>query len=317
MRDELIIGIENEGKRLDQFLSETLKISRAKAQELIERNYVKINNSYKQKSYRLKINDKLELLPSVSYTSEVITDFLTPQNIPIEILYEDEYLVVLSKPPGMVVYPCLGHRDGTLMNAVAYHFKKLASVGGPLRPGVVHRLDKDTSGAIIIALDDEAYYGLVEMFKNRLIRKEYLTLVYGEVKDYGKITSPIGRSPKDRKRMSTKAKTLKEAITEWRVIKRFNNCSLLKVRIITGRTHQIRVHFSSIGHPLLGDSLYGRKTYIELKRDRIKIPRQMLHAHKIEFIHPIKEEIISVEAPLPKDMRDILRILEVHYGVRQ
>ncbi len=317
MREELIIGIENEGKRLDQFLSETLKISRAKAQELIKKNYVKINNSYKQKSYRLKINDKLELLLPESYTREVITDFLIPQNIPIEILYEDEYLVVLSKPPGMVVYPCLGHRDGTLMNAVAYHLKKLASVGGPLRPGVVHRLDKDTSGAIIIALDDNAYYRLVEMFKKRLIRKEYLTLVYGEVRDYGKITSPIGRSTKDRKKMSTKAKNLKEAITEWRVIKRFANCSLLKVRIITGRTHQIRVHFSSMGHPILGDSLYGRKTYLELKKEKIKIPRQMLHSHEIEFIHPLKEEIISLEAPIPKDMGDILKILEGEYGFRQ
>lgn len=313
---EIVIDPEKEGKRLDQYLSETLRISRAKAQELIEKKYVKINNSYKQKSYRLKINDKLELLPYEN-SNNVDTQFLIPQNIPIEILYTDEFLVVLSKPPGMVVYPSLGHKDGTLMNALAYHFEKLAKVGGPLRPGVVHRLDKDTSGAIIVALDDEAYYKLIEMFKGRLIKKEYLALVFGEIKDYGKITSPIGRSTKDRKKMSTKAKTSKEAITEWRVIKRFYNCSLLKVNIVTGRTHQIRVHLSSIGHPILGDSLYGRKSYLELKKDKVKIPRQMLHAHKIEFKHPITEEVISVEAPIPKDMTEIIGILEENYGFRQ
>ncbi len=309
MSEKFYISIEDQDKRLDLFLAEKLNISRSKAQEMIEKHHVKINNSFKNKSYKLKKEDRVEI-SDYQKNSDNAMNVLMPQNIPLQILYEDQFLILISKPPGMVVYPCIGHPNGTVMNAVAYHFKKLATIGGPLRPGVVHRLDKDTSGVMIIAMDDEAYYKLVEMFKKREIKKEYLALVYGKIKDSGKITSPIGRSASDRKKMSTKARTSKEAITEWIVIKRFNNYSLIKVKIITGRTHQIRVHFSSIGHPLLGDPLYGKKTYLELKRGKIKIPRQMLHAHKIEFIHPIKGEKILIEAPLSEDMIEIIKILE-------
>lgn len=316
MSEKFYISIEDQDKRLDLFLAEKLNISRSKAQEMIEKHHVKINNSFKNKSYKLKKEDRVEIL---NYQKDSDNDIntLIPQNIPLQILYEDQFLILISKPAGMVVYPCIGHPDTTVMNAVAYHFKKLATVGGPLRPGVVHRLDKDTSGAMIIAMDDEAYYKLVEMFKRREIKKEYIALVYGKIKDSGKITSPIGRSASDRKKMSTKAKTSKEAISEWTVIKRFNNYSLVKVKIITGRTHQIRVHFSSIGHPLLGDTLYGKKTYLELKTGKIKIPRQMLHAHKIEFTHPIKGEKILIEAPLPEDMKEIIKTIEENYGIKQ
>ncbi len=316
MIEKFYISIEDQDKRLDLFLAEKLNISRSKAQEMIEKNHVKINNSFKNKSYKLKKEDRVEIL---NYQKDNGNDMniLIPQNIPLQILYEDQFLIVISKPPGIVVYPCIGHPNGTVMNAVAYHFKKLATIGGPLRPGVVHRLDKDTSGAMIIAMDDEAYYKLVEMFKKREIKKEYIALVYGKIKDDGKITSPIGRSPSDRKKMSTKAIMSKEAITEWNVIKRFNNYSLVKIKIITGRTHQIRVHFSSIGHPVLGDPLYGKKTYLELKTYKIKIPRQLLHAHKIEFIHPVKGEKISIEAPLPEDMAEIIKIIEENYGIKQ
>ncbi|MCX7988259.1 MAG: RluA family pseudouridine synthase [Thermodesulfovibrio sp.] len=316
MSEKFHISIEEQDKRLDLFLSEKLNISRAKAQELIVKGFIKINNTLKNKSYKLKKEDIVEILEySFNYNNSI--NKLIPQNLPLKILYEDEFLTVISKPPGIVVYPCVGHTNGTVMNAVAHHFKKLANVGGPLRPGVVHRLDKDTSGAMIIALDDEAYYKLIEMFKKRQIKKEYLAIVYGKIKDSGKITSAIGRSIHDRKKMSTKAKVSKEAITEWTVLKRFNSYSLIKVNIITGRTHQIRVHFSSIGHPILGDQIYGKKIYLELKNGKINISRQMLHAHKLEFTHPIKNIPLIIEAPIPEDMEKIIKILEASYELKQ
>jgi 23S rRNA pseudouridine1911/1915/1917 synthase len=298
----------NEGKRLDLIVSEKLNISRAKAQELIERGDVKVNNSLKQKSYKLKADDFVEIFEdSLKINGE--TEKLIPQNIPIEVLYRDDYLVLVSKPAGMVVYPCIGHKEGTLLNALAYHFKKLATVGAPLRPGVVHRLDKDTSGVIVIAIDDKAYYGLVEMFKKRQVKKEYLAIVYGELKGSGTITLPIGRAENNRKKMSTKAKRAKEAITEWQVLENFKNYTFVKVKIITGRTHQIRVHFSAIGHPLLGDRTYGRKTHIEKENKKISVPRQMLHAWRIEFKHPVTGEDMKFESALPQDMRNIMELL--------
>jgi len=298
----------NEGKRLDLIVSEKLNISRAKAQELIERGDVKVNNSLKQKSYKLKADDFVEIFEdSLKINGE--TEKLIPQNIPIEVLYTDNYLVLVSKPAGMVVYPCIGHKEGTLLNALAYHFKKLATVGAPLRPGVVHRLDKDTSGVIVIAIDDKAYYGLVEMFKKRQVKKEYLAIVYGELKGSGTITLPIGRAENNRKKMSTNAKRAKEAITKWQVLENFKNYTLVKVKIITGRTHQIRVHFSAIGHPLLGDRTYGRKTHIEKENKKISVPRQMLHAWRIEFKHPVTGEDMKFESALPQDMRNIMELL--------
>ncbi|MEN2994720.1 MAG: RluA family pseudouridine synthase [Thermodesulfovibrio sp.] len=305
----------DEGKRLDIFISEKLNISRAKAQEAIENKFVKVNNSIKTKSYKIKFNDLVEIL-NVTFLKSKTYEEIIPQNIPIQLIYKDDYLAVVSKPAGMVVYPCIGHPDKTLINALAYHIKKLANVGGPLRPGIVHRLDKDTSGVMVIALDDQAYYRLVEAFKNREIKKEYLAIVYGELKGSGRITTPIGRAIHDRKKMSTKSKKTKEAITEWEVIKNFKNYTLLKVRIITGRTHQIRVHFSSIGHPILGDKTYGRKTYIELGKRKISISRQMLHAFRMQFIHPITKENLEFEAPLPEDMQYIISILEGQHELK-
>jgi len=300
----------DEGKRLDIFLSDKLKISRAKIQEAIQKKLIKVNNSVKSKSYRLKAGDAVNVLNDFLYLSKTKQEVLIPQNIPVEILYRDDYLVALSKPAGMVVYPCAGHPDRTLMNALAYHIKKLANIGGPLRPGVVHRLDKDTSGVIVIVLDDRAYYKLVEAFKKREVKKEYIALVYGELKGSGEIVLPIGRALHERKKMSTKSKKSKEAVTKWEVIKNFEDFTLVRVKIITGRTHQIRVHFSSIGHPVLGDKIYGRKIYIELDRKKIPVSRQMLHAHRIELKHPITGKPLQFEASLPSDIKEILKILE-------
>lgn len=307
-RKKFEIEQSDENKRLDVFLSEKLNLSRAKIQQAIENKLVKVNNVYKSKSYKLKLKDIVEISLDFILQTEAHVE-LTPQNIPVEVIYEDDYIIVLSKPAGMVVYPCPGHKDGTLMNALAYHCQKLASVGGPLRPGVVHRLDKDTSGLIVIALDDKAYYELVETFKKREVKKEYIALVYGELKGSGSITLPIGRALHDRKKMSVRTKKAKEALTEWQVLENFKNYSLVKVRIITGRTHQIRVHFSSIGHPVVGDKTYGRKTYIEIGKTKIPVPRQMLHAYKMEFPHPLTHEIVRFEAPLPEDMKEVIEIL--------
>ncbi len=238
---------------------------------------------------------------------------LIPENIPINILYKDDALIVVDKPAGMVVYPAAGHSQGTLMNALAFHCSKLAATGGPLRPGVVHRLDKDTSGVMVVALNDKAYYHLTEQFKQRTINRRYSALVYGNfVQDEGEIALMIGRSATDRKKMSTRVKTGREAVTKWKVLKRFHNATLIQAKLGTGRTHQIRVHFASIGHPVLGDRTYGKKTEVEKKGSKttIRFPRQMLHAEVLGFIHPQHGEYLEFSSPLPEDMKKGIAELE-------
>ena len=216
----------------------------------------------------------------------------------------------------MVVYPAAGHAHGTLMNALSYHCKKLATVGGPLRPGVVHRLDKDTSGVMVIALNDKAYYNLIEQFKHRTINRRYIALVYGNLReDEGEIALRIGRSESDRKKMSTRVRKGKEAVTRWKVLKRFGNATLVEVRLGTGRTHQIRVHFASIGHPVLGDRTYGKKVEIEAKtRKIILFPRQMLHAELLGFTHPATGEYLEFSSPVPEDMAERINDLNEMTG---
>jgi len=231
----------------------------------------------------------------------------------LDILYKDDYLVTVNKPAGLVVYPSVGHSHGTLMNALYYHCRKLAAVGGPLRPGVVHRLDKDTSGVMVIALNDEVYYNLVEQFRKKTINKKYIALVYKNLTaDEGEISLRIGRSLSDRKKMSTRVKKGKEAVTIWRVLERFGNATLIEVKLKTGRTHQIRVHFASMGHPVLGDKTYGKKVEIEIKgREKISFPRQMLHAELLGFIHPVTGKYLEFSASVPEDMSE--KIKELRY----
>jgi len=231
----------------------------------------------------------------------------------LEILYKNDHIIVVNKQPGMVIYPSAGHSQGTLMNALLYHCKTLASVGWPMRPGVVHRLDKGTSGAIVIALNDEAYYNLIKQFKQRTVYKKYLALIYGDlIEDQGEISLIIGRSESDRKKMSTRVKRGKEAVTQWRIIERFLDASLVEISLRTGRTHQIRVHFASIGHPVLGDRTYGRKTEVESKvKKKVFFPRQMLHAALLGFTHPATGEYLEFSAPLPEDMAG--KIEELRY----
>lgn len=279
-------------------------ITRSQIQHFIEKGLIVVNRSSVKQNYRTKPGD------IISITMPENSEKLTPENIPIEILHLDDFVIVVNKPSGMVVYPSAGHIGGTLMNAVAYHSGKLASIGGPLRPGVVHRLDKDTSGVMIIALDDSAYYSLVEQFRERTIHRKYLAVIFGNLKnDSGEISLRIGRSASDRKKMSTRTKRGKEAITRWNVIERFHGATLIEARLGTGRTHQIRVHFASIGHPVLGDNTYGRKTSIEIGKRKIIFLRQMLHASLLGFIHPATGKYMEFSGDLPDDMEKELRIL--------
>jgi len=301
----ITIDISEAGNRLDTLLARKTGITRSQVQRLIGNGDVLVNNVVVSQNYRTKGNEMV----SIAIPSEE-TESLVPEPIPVEILYKDDALVVVNKPAGMVVYPAAGHGRGTLMNALAYRCGKLANIGGPLRPGVVHRLDRDTSGVMVVALDDRAYYDLVEQFKKRTIHRRYVALIYGNPRnDSGEIKVPIGRSSSDRKKMSTRTRRGKEAITRWKVLKRFGMATLIEVKLGTGRTHQIRVHLSSIGHPVLGDRTYGRKTELEIHRRRVIIPRQMLHAEMLGFTHPFSGAYMEFYGPMPEDMREVIDAL--------
>lgn len=303
---KIVVQPSEVGERIDILLAKKTGITRSQIQRLITKGNVLVNNKDVGQNYRLKEKD----LISLSIPDKEVEGLL-PEPIPIEILYKDDHLVVVNKPADMVVYPAAGHNHGTLMNAISYHCKKLATLGGPLRPGIVHRLDKDTSGVIVIALNDEAYYNLIEQFKYRKINRRYIALIYGNLRENeGAISLRIGRSESDRKKMSTRVREGKEAVTKWKVIKRFNNATLVELRLGTGRTHQIRVHFASIGHPVLGDRTYGKKVDIEIKtREKISFPRQMLHAELLGFTHPASGKYLEFSSPVPEDMAEKIKEL--------
>jgi 23S rRNA pseudouridine1911/1915/1917 synthase len=300
------VGPEDPPERIDRFVSQKTGITRSQIRQLVEGAFIKVNGRPVKPNYKIRKDDAIEVsLP------EKKTDALIPEDIPVEILYRDEHLAVVNKPPGLVVYPAAGHRGGTLMNTLLYHLKELAAIGGPLRPGVVHRLDKDTSGVMVVALSNDAYYGLVEQFRERTIKRSYVALIYGSPRaDRGEITLGIGRSPSDRKKMSTRSRRAKEARTSWQAVRRLPSATLIKASLATGRTHQIRVHLASVGHPVLGDRTYGRKTSVRIKNSVIKFPRQMLHAEMLGFTHPVTGKYMEFESPMPGDMQEALRELE-------
>lgn len=305
---EIIVRTVDAGERIDTFLAKKTGITRSQIQKLIEKGDVSVHDRAIHQNYRVKTDDSVSVrIP------EKETEGLTPEPIPIEILYKDEYLVVVNKPAGMVVYPAAGHGHGTLMNALLYHCKKLATVGGPLRPGVVHRLDKDTSGVMVVAMNDEIYYNLIEQFRKRTINRRYVALIYGDLeKDDGEIASRIGRSASDRKKMSTRTKKGKEAFTRWKVLERYGNATFIEVKLGTGRTHQIRVHFASIGHPVLGDKTYGKKVEVEMKtKKKLFFPRQMLHAELLGFTHPTTGKYLEFSSEIPDDMSQKIKELRV------
>jgi len=306
--ENFVVQVSEVGERLDMFLTKKTGITRSQIQKFIEKGNVLVGGSTVKPNYKVKANDLLSLI-----ILEGKPEGLVPEPIPLEILYENDHIVVVNKPAGMVVYPSAGHSHGTLMNALLYHCRRLAAVGGPMRPGVVHRLDKDTSGLMVIALTDKAYYDLVEQFRERSVYKRYLALIYGNLrKDQGEITLIIGRSESDRKKMSTRVRRGKAAVTRWKVMERFDNSSLIEVTLGTGRTHQIRVHFASIGHPVLGDRIYGKKTEIEGRgKKKVFFPRQMLHAEILGFTHPATGEYLKFSASVPGDMTE--KIKELRY----
>ena len=300
------------GKRLDQFLSQTdFNLSRSQAKKLIEEKMILLNQKSTKASVHLKPGDLVSgTLPKPKPL------LLKSEFLPLNILYEDPSVIVVDKPPGMVVHPAAGNPSGTLVNALLYHCKDLSGINGVLRPGIVHRLDKETSGVLVVAKEDEAYRQLTKQFKNRTVEKVYLAIAYGEFNQgEGLIDAAIGRHPKERKRMSTRTKKGRTAITHWKRVENLDGFSLLQISPLTGRTHQIRVHLSSIGHPLLGDALYGRKgrsgsiTDPFLKECVKRMNRQALHAHRLVFDHPRTGERVRFESPLPEDMREVLACL--------
>jgi 23S rRNA pseudouridine1911/1915/1917 synthase len=283
------------GKRLDQFLRERLpQYSRARLQDWIEQGRVLVNGSAEKRSYLLKGAERIDVEPG-----ELAPLRATPEDIPLEVLYEDADVIAINKPAGMVVHTGAGQHSGTLVNAVLHRFGKLSTAGGDLRPGIVHRLDRFTSGVILIARNDAAHRNLAGQFASREVEKIYLALVHGRVKnDQGSINTPIARDPIRRIRMTARLATGRKASTSYQVLKRFDKFTFLEVKIGTGRTHQIRVHLASIGHPVVGDKLYGAPAST--------LGRYFLHARQITFSSPSSGERITLSAPLPQDIEDYL-----------
>lgn len=302
-RKSYIVTDQGAGTRLDIFLSKETGRTRSAIGQLIARGNATVNGINRKAGYRLKPGERVILeLPE-----EPQTNTLIPEPIPLDVLYRDNDIIVINKPAGIVMYPAAGHPTGTLMNGITHLTNKLATVGGPLRPGVVHRLDKDTSGVVVVALSDRAYYYLVEQFRERTIEREYLVLVHGQMKGKsGKIAMAIGRARHDRKKMSTRTSRPKEAVTYWELVEEFETATLLRAKLATGRTHQIRVHFSATGHPVLGDRTYGRKTVLKLGGKTLRIPRQMLHAHLLGIRHPVTGKALRFSVPLPDDMKRVI-----------
>jgi 23S rRNA pseudouridine1911/1915/1917 synthase len=314
MHDQIVFTIVIEpldsGKRLDRYIASCISdCSRSIATNLIRNGQIRVQGMVRKPGYRVKAGD--EISGCIPPPEPVL---FKPEPIPIEILHEDDEIIVINKQPGLVVHPAPGHHSGTLVNALLHHCPKLNGIGGELRPGIVHRIDKDTSGVLVVAKNDRAHIHLSRQFKSRRVKKMYLALVYGKMEsDSGSVSLPIGRHPVDRKKMSTNSRKSRIAETTWQIIERFERASLIEVNLKTGRTHQIRVHCAAINHPVMGDKVYGpRKTGRTAPYSKSQfesVPRQMLHAWRIVLTHPVTEEIVSFEAPIPSDMQAVMTAL--------
>ena len=305
MIKEIIVEQSEEKNRLDSYIaSKNLELSRSMIKKLLEDGKITVNGEITKASYKVQLNDKIEI--DIEKPKKVK---LEAQEIPLDVIYEDNDILVVNKQKGLVVHPGNGNLDGTLANAVMAHCKdSLSGIGGELRPGIVHRLDKDTSGLLIIAKNDKAHIKMSEQIKDRKVKKTYIALVRGIISENeATINMPIGRSTKDRKKMAV-TKNGKEAITHFKVLNRFTtnkaSYTLLEVKIDTGRTHQIRVHMAEIGHPVIGDTVYSNG------KNEFGVVGQCLHAKKLEFTHPITEKEMNLEAPLPQYFEKIIEELE-------
>src|SRR5713226_9527970 len=289
------------GRRLDLFIAERIpSLSRTRIQELIREGRVRVEGRKARASHRVAAGEAIEVavLPRPALSAE-------PEDLPLELLFVDDDFVVVNKPAGMVVHAGAGHARGTLVNALLHRLGKLSGAGGVLRPGIVHRLDRETSGAMVVARNDAAHEHLAEQFKSRNVRKIYLALVHGKMpRDSGTITLPISRDPRRRTRMTARGRTGRHARTDWRVIARLDRCTLVEAVLHTGRTQQIRAHFAATGHPIVGDILYGAPRAVRAgTRNLPLLERNFLHAARIGFSHPSTGAWVEVRAPLPRDLR--------------
>lgn len=284
----IIVTSENRGKRLDAFIAGSSDYTRNSVQLLMDRGNIFVNGKICSKSYKVKENDEIVINIPPARDMGIIA-----QDIPLDIYYEDDDLLVVNKPKGMVVHPANGNESGTLVNALMYHCKgSLSGINGEIRPGIVHRIDKDTSGLLVVAKNDKAHEGLAAQFKEHSVTRVYNAIVYGNLKnDEGDIDAPIGRHKTDRKKFCVTEVNSKNAFTHYKVLERLKGFTLIECRLKTGRTHQIRVHMQSIGHPLAGDPVYGPKNIIS------ELDGQALHRGVIGFVHPIKKEYMEFSAP--------------------
>jgi 23S rRNA pseudouridine1911/1915/1917 synthase len=291
----LVVDENKDNIRIDKYISEQLNISRSKVQKLLENGNVKVDDKIVKNNYIVKVDDNIIIDEELNQEINIL-----PENIPLDIYYEDDDVLVVNKPRGMVVHPACGHYSNTLVNALLYHCNNLSGVNGNVRPGIVHRIDKDTSGLLLVAKNDDAHIKLADLLQQRKIERRYIALVSGVINhDTGTVDAPIGRDKNDRKKMIVTDVNAKEAITNFRVIERLNNATLIECKLETGRTHQIRVHMQYINYPIINDPLYGPRKLIDDKG-------QMLHATVLGFNHPTTNEYLEFKAPIPEEMIKII-----------
>ena len=298
--EKIYVSIEYEELRLDQFLAEYFnEYSRSHFQKLIKEKNVLVNGAEEKASYKVSVDDEITVKNIKPKEIDIV-----PEDIPLDILYEDSDVLIVNKPKGMVVHPAPGHQSGTLVNAIMFHCKDdLSGINGEIRPGIVHRIDRDTTGSLIICKNDYSHNFIAEQIKEHSANRIYRGIVVGNLTEDGLVDAPIGRDEKERKKMAINKVHGKEAVTHYRVLKNYDGYTYVEFKLETGRTHQIRVHMASIGHPLLGDEVYGKKS------SKFKLEGQTLHAMKIGFIHPTTKEYMEFDAPLPEYFSHLLDIL--------